>query len=145
MSLILLYKALHLFFMVAWFAGIFYLPRLFVYHAQTSSTDCDAIFKIMERRLLFFVTPFAVLTLVFGLLLIAAYGAAWFAASGWLHIKLLLVLLLYGYHGWCFKLLADFKHNRNRHSPRYYRIFNELPVLLLLAIILLATLKPLLH
>lgn len=145
MTLILLYKALHLFFMVAWFAGIFYLPRLFVYHAENASADCDATFKIMERRLLFFVTPFAVLTLVFGLLLIAAYGSAWFNASGWLHIKLLLVLLLYGYHGWCFKLLADFKHNRNRHSPRFYRIFNELPVLLLLAIILLATLKPMLH
>ncbi len=145
MSLILLYKALHVFFMVAWFAGIFYLPRLFVYHAETRSSDCNDIFKVMERRLLYFVTPFAVLTLVFGLLLIAAYGKAWFAASGWLHIKLVLVLLLYGYHGWCFKLLADFKHDRNRHSPRFYRIFNELPVLLLLAIILLATLKPLLY
>ncbi|HAW92846.1 MULTISPECIES: CopD family protein [unclassified Arsukibacterium] len=145
MTLILLYKALHLFFMVAWFAGVFYLPRLFVYHAQTDSTECSDTFKTMERRLLLFVTPFAVLTLVFGLLLIAAYGKAWFAASGWLHLKLVLVLLLYGYHGWCFKLLADFKHNRNRHSPRFYRVFNELPVLLLLAIILLATLKPLLY
>ena len=145
MTLILLYKALHLFFMVAWFAGIFYLPRLFVYHAETRSPDCNATFKVMERRLLFFVTPFAILTLVFGVLLIAAYGKAWFIASGWLHIKLLLVILLYAYHGWCFKLLADFKHNRNRHSPRFYRIFNELPVLLLLAIILLATLKPLLR
>jgi putative membrane protein len=128
--------------MVAWFAGIFYLPRLFVYHAETSSADCDATFKVMERRLLYFVTPFAVLTLIFGVLLIIAYGKAWFAASGWLHIKLLLVLLLYVYHGWCFKLLADFKHNRNQHSSRFYRIFNELPVLLLLAIILLAILKP---
>ncbi|KKO48588.1 membrane protein [Arsukibacterium sp. MJ3] len=142
MSLLLLYKALHVFFMVAWFAGIFYLPRLFVYHAETSSADCDATFKVMERRLLYFVTPFALLTLVFGVLLIIAYGKAWFAASSWLHIKLLLVLLLYVYHGWCFKLLADFKHNRNQHSSRFYRIFNELPVLLLLAIILLAILKP---
>lgn len=142
MSLLLLYKALHVFFMVAWFAGIFYLPRLFVYHAETSSADCDATFKVMERRLLYFVTPFALLTLIFGVLLIIAYGKAWFAASSWLHIKLLLVLLLYVYHGWCFKLLADFKHNRNQHSSRFYRIFNELPVLLLLAIILLAILKP---
>lgn len=145
MTLILIYKALHLFFMVAWFAGIFYLPRLFVYHAETRSTDCAETFKVMERRLLFFVTPFAVLTLIFGVLLIVAYGKAWFIASGWLHVKLLLVILLYGYHGWCFKLLADFKHDRNRHSPRFYRIFNEMPVLMLLAIILLATLKPLLH
>ncbi|EJI86457.1 MAG: CopD family protein [Alishewanella aestuarii] len=143
MTLILIYKALHVFFMVAWFAGIFYLPRLFVYHAETQSPDCDATFKVMERRLLYFVTPFAILTLVFGLLLIVSYGRAWFAVSSWLHYKLLLVTILYLYHGYCFKLLADFKHNRNRRSARFYRIFNELPVLLLLAIILLATLKPL--
>ncbi|MDX3774663.1 CopD family protein [Chromatiaceae bacterium AAb-1] len=143
MTLILIYKALHLFFMVAWFAGIFYLPRLFVYHAANPSPECDAQFKIMERRLLYFVTPFAILTLVFGLLLIHSYGAAWFRASMWLHYKLVLVIALYLYHGWCFKLLADFRHNRNRRSQRYYRIFNELPVLLLLSIILLAVLKPL--
>ena len=143
MTLILIYKALHVFFMVAWFAGIFYLPRLFVYHAETQSPDCDATFKVMERRLLYFVTPFAILTLVFGLLLIVSYGRAWFAVSSWLHYKLLLVTILYLYHGYCFKLLADFKHNRNRRSARFYRIFNELPVLLLLVIILLAILKPL--
>lgn len=143
MTLILIYKALHVFFMVAWFAGIFYLPRLFVYHAETQSPDCDATFKVMERRLLYFVTPFAILTLLFGLLLIFSYGRAWFAVSSWLHYKLLLVILLYGYHGYCFKLLADFKHGRNQRSARFYRIFNELPVLLLLAIILLAILKPL--
>ena len=77
------------------------------------------------------------------LLLIFSYGRAWFAVSSWLHYKLLLVIVLYGYHGYCFKLLADFKHGRNRRSARFYRIFNELPVLLLLAIILLAILKPL--
>ncbi|MEW5682369.1 MAG: CopD family protein [Pseudomonadota bacterium] len=142
MTSILVYKALHVFFMVAWFAGMFYLPRLFVYHAGTQSTDCDAEFKVMERRLLYFVTPFALLTLVFGLLLIYSYGRAWFAASSWLHYKLVLVGLLYGYHAYCFKLLADFKHNRNKRSPRFYRIFNELPVLVLLAVILLAYLKP---
>lgn len=143
MTSILVYKALHVFFMVAWFAGIFYLPRLFVYHAATTSPDCDAEFKVMERRLLYFVTPFALLTLLFGVVLIYSYGAAWFKASSWLHYKLLLVLLLYVYHGYCFKLLADFKHNRNRRSPRFYRIFNEMPVLILLAIVVLAYLKPL--
>uniref|UniRef100_A0A486XTI1 Protoporphyrinogen IX oxidase n=1 Tax=Rheinheimera sp. BAL341 TaxID=1708203 RepID=A0A486XTI1_9GAMM len=143
MTSILIYKALHVFFMVAWFAGIFYLPRLFVYHASTQSPDCDAEFKVMERRLLYFVTPFAVLTLVFGLLLIYSYGRAWFSVSSWLHYKLVLVALLYAYHAYCFKLLADFKHNRNRYSPRFYRIFNELPVLVLLAVLLLAYLKPL--
>ncbi|MGQ4277042.1 protoporphyrinogen oxidase HemJ [Pseudidiomarina sp. E22-M8] len=135
-------KALHIIFMVAWFAGIFYLPRLFVYHAQTDSAEVSAQLKIMERRLLYFVTPFAVLTLVFGVWLIIAYGSAWFAASGWMHIKLLLVAFLYGYHLYCFKLLADFKHNRNRRSHKFYRIFNEIPVLTLFAIVLLAILKP---
>jgi putative membrane protein len=142
MTLLLVYKALHIGFMVAWFAGIFYLPRLFVYHASNTSADVDTLFKIMERRLLYFVTPFAVLTLIFGLLLIHSYGIAWFKVSHWLHYKLMLVLLLYVYHGYCFKLLADFKHNRNQKSPRFFRIFNELPVLVMFAIILLAVLKP---
>ncbi|MFC0446488.1 protoporphyrinogen oxidase HemJ [Pseudidiomarina halophila] len=135
-------KALHIIFMVAWFAGIFYLPRLFVYHAQTESAEVSAQLKVMERRLLYFVTPFAVLTLVFGLWLIVAYGSAWFAASGWMHIKLLLVAFLYAYHIYCFKLLADFRHDRNRRSHKFYRIFNEIPVLALFAIVLLAILKP---
>ncbi len=142
MTSLLVYKALHIGFMVAWFAGIFYLPRLFVYHAGNQSSEVDAQFKIMERRLLFFVTPFAFLTLIFGLLLIHSYGAAWFKASSWLHYKLLLVSALYFYHGYCFKLLADFKHNRNRKSPKFFRIFNELPVLVMFAIILLAVVKP---
>ena len=142
MTTLLVYKALHIGFMVAWFAGIFYLPRLFVYHAGNTSAEVDSQFKIMERRLLWFVTPFAVLTLVFGLLLIFSYGHAWFKASHWLHYKLLLVLLLYLYHGYCFKLLADFKHNRNKRSSRFYRIFNELPVLVMFAVILLAVVKP---
>jgi putative membrane protein len=142
MNELLIYKALHLGFMVSWFAGIFYLPRIFVYHAENQSADVDAIFKVMERRLLFFVTPFALLTAVFGTLLIVNYGSVWFAASHWLHLKLVLVGLLYLYHGYCFKLLADFKHNRNQRSSRFYRIFNEAPVLLLFAIILLAIIKP---
>ena len=139
---LLIYKALHIGFMVSWFAGIFYLPRIFVYHAETTSADVDATFNVMERRMLYFVTPFAILTAVFGLLLMYRYGSAWLAASHWLHIKLVLVVLLYGYHGYCFKLLADFKHNRNRRTSRFYRIFNEIPVLVLFAIILLAIIKP---
>lgn len=142
MSWLLIYKALHIAFMVAWFAGIFYLPRLFVYHAQTTSAEVDAQFKVMERRLLYFVTPFAILTAVFGFLLIHAYGSAWFAASHWLHAKLVLVALLYIYHGYCFKLLADFKHNRNQRSARFYRFVNETPVLILFAVVLLAVVKP---
>lgn len=139
---ILWYKALHIIFMVSWFAGIFYLPRLFVYHAQSDEPIVHEQLKIMERRLLYFVTPFAILTLVFGLLLIYEYGSAWFKFSGWMHVKLVLVALLYGYHGYCFKLLADFKHDRNRRSHKFYRVFNEVPVLALFAIVILAILKP---
>jgi putative membrane protein len=142
MSWLLVCKALHIAFMVAWFAGIFYLPRLFVYHAENQSADVDRQFKVMERRLLYFVTPFAILTAVFGLVLIYSYGKAWFAASHWMHLKLLLVGLLYGYHGYCFKLLADFKHNRNQRSGRFYRFFNEAPVLILFAVVILAVVKP---
>lgn len=139
---ILWLKAFHIFFMVAWFAGIFYLPRLFVYHADINNQDTADTFKVMERRLLFFVTPFAILTLVFGVLLIAQYGMDWFRASGWLHTKLLLVTFLFIYHGYCFKLLADFKHDRNRRSAKFYRFFNEAPVLILLACVILAVVKP---
>jgi putative membrane protein len=139
---ILWLKAFHIFFMVAWFAGIFYLPRLFVYHSENNHDKTAETFKIMERRLLFFVTPFAIFTLIFGTLLISQYGAAWLKQAHWLHAKLLLVTILYCYHGYCFKLLSDFKHDRNTKSSKFYRIFNELPVLVLLAIILLAILKP---
>ncbi len=142
MNTLLIIKALHVSFMVAWFAGIFYLPRIFVYHADTKDPAVDVQFKVMERRLLYFVTPFAVLTLVFGLWLINLYGSAWFAASHWLHYKLLLVSLLYIYHGYCFKLLNDFKLGKNSKSSKFYRFFNEFPVLLLFAIIFLAILKP---
>lgn len=142
MSGLLWIKALHIFFMVAWFAGIFYLPRLFVYHAMNNHSAVDEQFKVMERKLLYFVTPFAILTLIFGVILMVYYGSAWLAASGWMHTKLLLVAILYLYHGYCFKLLNDFKHNRNKRSHRFYRVFNELPVLILLAVVILAVVKP---
>ncbi|PAJ73173.1 TIGR00701 family protein [Pseudoalteromonas sp. NBT06-2] len=142
MTTLLIYKSLHIFFMVAWFAGIFYLPRLFVYHAMTDNKESQEMLKTMERKLLYFITPFAVLTLVFGLLLIFEYGREWFKANTWLHYKLLLVITLYLYHAFCFKLLADFKHDRNKRSNKFYRIINELPVLVLLAIIFLAVMKP---
>ena len=135
-------KALHLFFVIAWFAGIFYLPRLFVYHAATAEPACREQFKVMERRLFWFVTPFALLTPVFGIWMLADYAWAAYRHNGWLHAKLTLVLLLYAYHLWCWKLLRDFATDRNRHSERWYRIFNELPVLLLLGIVLLAVARP---
>lgn len=145
MTVILWIKALHIAFMVAWFAGIFYLPRLFVYHAESANSDVHQQLKIMERRLLYFVTPFALLTLIFGLILIYMMGMQWFVASHWLHIKLLLVTVLFVYHGYCFKLLNDFRNDKNTRSGKFYRVFNELPVLILFAVIILAVLKPVLY
>jgi|TARA_B110000908_G_scaffold49146_1_gene60044 putative membrane protein len=134
-------KALHVFFMVAWMSGLFYLPRLMVYHAQTDVQAVKEQFKIMEKRLWFFVTPFAVLTLVFGVWLINLYGKDWFVAAKWLHIKLSLVTVLYAYHGYLFVLVQKFSKDENTHSSRFYRFLNEAPVLLVLAIIVLATVK----
>ena len=138
---ILWLKALHLFFMVAWMAGLFYLPRLFVYHAQTDAQNVRDQFKIMERRLWMFVTPFALLTLVFGVLLIHQYGMAWFKASHWLHAKLLFVALLYGYHFYLYKHVKSLARDEAPRSVRFYKILNESPVLVLLLIIALAVVK----
>lgn len=142
MTTILWLKALHVIFMVSWFAGIFYLPRLFVNHAETDSPDVVERLKGMERRLLLFVTPFAFLTVVFGIALIMNYGREWFAAATWLHYKMLLVLILLGYHGYCFKLLKDFANDKNTRSSKFYRVFNEVPVIILFVVIILAYLKP---
>lgn len=139
---LLLIKAFHVIFMVAWFAGIFYLPRLFVNHAETSSAEVSEQLKGMERRLLYFITPFAVFTVLLGLVLIYTYGYAWFVAAKWLHIKLTLVILLLIYHGYCFKLVSVFQQDKNIRSGKFYRFFNEIPVLTLFAIIILAYLKP---
>lgn len=136
------FKALHLAFMVAWFAGIFYLPRLFVYHAESKEGQVHAQLQIMERRLLFFITPFALLTLIFGFAMLWIYGLEWFKLSHWMHIKLLLVASLVAYHLYCFRLLKQFKQSPHFRSGRWFRIFNEIPVLALFAIILLAVLKP---
>ncbi|MDC8832533.1 CopD family protein [Alteromonas gilva] len=138
---ILWLKTFHLFFMVAWFAGIFYLPRLFVYHAETDSQAVRAQFKVMERRLWLFVTPFALFTLVFGVMLIYTYGYAWFAASTWLHVKIVLVAGIYGYHFYLWYLVKQFANDRINHSARYFRILNEAPVLVLLLVIALAVVK----
>jgi len=139
---LLWFKALHVIFMVAWFAGIFYLPRLFINHAESNSPDVIAQLKGMEKRLLYFITPFAILTLAFGLAMICAYGNAWFIAAKWLHIKLSLVIMLFGYHIYCFKLLKTFTEDKNTRSGKFYRIFNEVPVLALFVIIILAYVKP---
>ncbi len=135
-------KAWHLIFMVSWFAGLFYLPRLFVYHAQTEDAIGNERFKLMERKLYRFTTPWMVLTLFFGAWMLIDY--AWLAYGDmlWLRVKLVLISLLVLYHLYCGKLVADFANDRNRHSHVWYRWFNEIPVVFLFAIILLATLRP---
>ena len=136
-------KAWHLIGMVTWFAGLFYLPRLFVYHAMSEDQASIDRFKVMERKLFFGITtPGAVFTLIFGFWMLYDYGWAAFGNQMWLHIKLALLAALVAYHVYCGKLVADFRHDRNRHSHVWYRWFNELPVLLLIAIVLLAVLKP---
>lgn len=136
-------KALHLVFMVTWFAGLFYLPRLFVYHAMTSDVVSIERFKVMEKKLYFgIMTPGMVLTLLFGIWMLTDYAWNLYQTDGWLHAKLTLIVLLVGYHFLCGKWLADFERNRNRHSHVFFRWINEVPVLFLFAIVLLATLKP---
>jgi len=132
-------KALHVIFMVTWFAGLFYLPRLFVYHAQSSDAVSVERFKVMERKLFFgIMTPGAVLTIIFG----AWLWLGWGFSGGWLHAKLALVAVLVAYHLWCAKLLADFRHDRNTRSHVWFRWFNEFPVLVLIAIVILVVVKP---
>jgi putative membrane protein len=132
-------KALHVIFMVTWFAGLFYLPRLFVYHAMSTDKTSIDRFKIMERKLFYgIMTPGGVLTAIFGLWMWLGYGVT----GGWMHIKFTLVLLLIAYHIYCGKLLNDFKTDRNTRSHVFYRWFNEFPVLLMIAIIILVIVKP---
>lgn len=135
-------KALHIVFMVTWFAGLFYLPRLFVYHADTHDDLGYDRFCLMERRLSILMSIGALLTIAPGLWLLFAYGADWLAASGWMHTKLALVAGLIGYHGWCQVQVKRFRERRNANSSRYFRWMNELPSILLIAIVVLAVVKP---
>jgi putative membrane protein len=134
-------KSLHLIFMVTWFAGLFYLPRLFVYHAMAQDRISIERFKIMERKLFWgIMTPGAVLTIAFGVWL----WLGWFrgAFTSWFHAKLALVALLVGYHTYCARLLRDFAAERNTRSHVWLRWFNEVPVVILFATVLLVVLKP---
>ena len=135
----LLMKSLHIIFMVTWFAGLFYLPRLYVYHAETKDKISHERFKIMERKLFYgIMTPGGILTIFFGLLLIINYDYQ----GAWLNYKLILVGLLVIYHYYCWKYLNLFKNNQNNHSHIFYRIFNEIPVIMLIAIVFLVIYKP---
>ena len=135
-------KAFHIIFMVTWFAALFYLPRLFVYHADASDEISNERFKIMERKLYYGIaTPGAIITIALGLWLIHIMGWGLLGLL-WLQIKLALVAMLVVYHLYCGKLLKDFKHDRNQRSHVWYRWFNELPVLILIAVVLLVELQP---
>jgi putative membrane protein len=132
-------KALHVIAMVTWFAGLFYLPRLFLYHADAKDSAGIARFEIMERRLFVIMTIGGALTIFFGVAMLAASPI--YLSMMWLRIKLSLVALLIAYHTYCFKLLRDFARRRNTRTARWYRLFYEVPTLLI-AIVILAVVKP---
>jgi putative membrane protein len=133
-------KAFHVIFVVTWFAGLFYLPRLFVYHVVATDPPGLERFVVMEGRLFGIMTLGATLAVVFGIsMIIAAPG---YLKFGWLHAKLVLVAALIGYHLWCRSLMRALREGRNTHSQRWYRLFNEAPALLLIAIVILAVVKP---
>lgn len=133
-------KAFHVIAMVTWFAGLFYLPRLFVYHADAGDWISVERFRVMERRLLIIMTIGALLTLSLGLAMIVVWPA--YLKMGWLHAKLALVILLIAYHLTCHKFVRDFAHDRKTHSARWFRMFNEVPSVLLIGIVILAIVKP---
>ncbi len=131
-------KAFHIIFVVSWFAGLFYLPRIFVNHAMATELAEIARLKLMERKLYRFVTPIGALAIIFGLWLWFGYGFS----GGWLHVKTTLVVLLACYHLYCGHLVKQFTADKNTRSHVFYRWFNEAPVLLLTAIVILVTVKP---
>jgi len=136
-------KSFHIIFMVTWFAGLFYLPRLFVYHAMSDDQVSNERFKVMERKLFFgIMTPGGILTIVLGLVMLQAYGWAAYSQQMWLHAKLALVVVLVIYHIYCFKLVKDFKLDRNQKGHVFYRWFNEFPVILLVVIVILVVVRP---
>lgn len=132
-------KALHIIFMVTWFAGLFYLPRLFVYHAMTSDAVSNDRFKVMERKLFYgIMTPGAVLTIISGFWLLTA----WDFDALWVQVKVVLVLILVIYHFVCGALVKSFKNDKNQRSHIWFRWFNEFPVLILVVVVFLVVVKP---
>ena len=136
-------KALHVAFMVTWFAGLFYLPRLFVYHAQSDPADTShrETLKVMERKLLAIMSIGALLTIVFGAILLTVWLPALITLK-WMQWKLVLVLLLFAYHMWCARIVRRFREDRNTHSHVWYRWFNEIPVIFLFGIVILVIVRP---
>jgi len=136
-----LVKAFHIIFVITWFAALFYLPRLFVYHADTKDEIGNERFKVMERKLFVMMTIGGSLAVLFGLWLWLGFGIT----GTWLHTKLALVLVLIGYHIYCGKIVADFRNDRNTRNDRFYRMLNEFPTLILFAIVILVVVKPFSH
>ena len=126
--------------MVTWFAGLFYLPRLFVYHAQAREETVLATFKVMERRLLIMTHIGGALTWLFGLLLL--FGTPVLVSQGWMQLKLALVVLLSLYHAWCYRIVQDFARDRIAHGHVWYRWFNEIPTVVLITVVALVVVKP---
>ena len=135
-------KALHIIGVVCWFAGLFYLPRLFVYHSSATDTPSQERFKVMEGKLYrVIMRPSMIISLVFGLWLLALVWNT-YSSSIWLWIKLAAVVLLLGYHHYCARLIKAFAADRNPHSEKFYRAFNEFPALLLVLIVIMVVVKP---
>jgi putative membrane protein len=135
-------KAFHIIAVITWFAALFYLPRLFVYHAMADDEISIERFKVMERKLYFgIMTPSMIATLVLGGILLSN-NMDYYISSPWMHIKLTSVLLLVGYHHWCLYHLKKFRDNKNSRSHVYFRYFNESPVLLLILIVVMVVVKP---
>jgi protoporphyrinogen IX oxidase len=133
-------KAIHVVFVVTWFAGLFYLPRLFIYHVRATDALGIARFRVMERRLFVIMSIGAVLAVGFGVAMIIAAPA--YLSLPWLRVKVVLVALLTGYHLWCYRLMLGLRSGRSVHSPRWFAWFNEVPSILLIAIVILAVVKP---
>jgi putative membrane protein len=131
-------KSFHIIFVTSWFAGLFYLPRLFVNHAMESNIEAVSRLVIMENKLYRFMMPLAILALIFGLWLWLGFHIS----GAWLHAKLTLVAVLVAYHLYCGKIMRDFVSGKNTHSHIWYRWFNEIPVILLLIIVILVVVKP---
>jgi len=135
-------KAFHLIFMITWFSGLFYLPRLYVYHSEARDAISIDRFKLMEKKLFYMITtPGAILTLLFGTWLVS-FNPEGYMQMHWLQIKLSFVLLLVIYHAYLGKLLLDFKYDRNPHGSVFYRWLNEIPAVFLIVIVILAVVKP---
>ena len=140
--LLLWLKAFHIIAIVTWFAGLFYLPRLFVYHATSDDAVSNERFKVMERKLFNgIMTPSAVVAIVLGLWIIML-NPSFYMQAGWMHAKLFCVLLLIGYHVHCWIYMKQFREDRNRRSHVFYRWFNEAPVVLLIAVVILVVVRP---